>query len=62
MKEIPGDDRANQGPMKVLGLTWDIESNMIGLNKKKTKSSNSKSTQKRSFKTDIISLWSVRSV
>ena len=56
MKEIPGDDRANQGPMKVLGLTWDIESDMIGLNKKKTKSSNSKSTQKRSFKTDIISL------
>ena len=35
MKEIPSDDRANQGPMKILGLTWDIESDMIGLNKKK---------------------------
>ena len=54
MKEIPSDDRANRGPMKILGLTWDIESDMIGLNKKKTKSSNSKSNQKRSFKTDII--------
>ena len=24
MKEIAIEDRANQGPMKVLGLTWDI--------------------------------------
>ena len=35
MKKIPGDDRANRGPMKILGLTWDIESEMIGLNEKK---------------------------
>ena len=35
IKEIPSDDRANQGPMKILGLTWYIESDMIGLNKKK---------------------------
>ena len=25
IKEIPSDDRANQGPMKILGLTWYIE-------------------------------------
>ena len=35
MKEIPSDDRANQSSMKLLGLTWDIESDLIGLNKKK---------------------------
>ena len=29
MKEIPSDDRANQGPIEVLGLIWDIESDMI---------------------------------
>ena len=34
MKEIPSDDRANQGPMKILGPIWYIESDMIGLNKK----------------------------
>ena len=54
MKEIPSDDRANRGPMKILGLTWNIESDMICLNKKKTKSSNSKSKLKRSFKRDNI--------
>ena len=27
MKEIPSDDRENKGPMKILGVTWDIESN-----------------------------------
>ena len=33
MKEIPSDDRANRGPMKILGLTRDIESDMIDFNK-----------------------------
>ena len=35
MKEIPVDDRAKQGSMKILGLTWVIEDDMIGLNKQK---------------------------
>ena len=35
MKEIPCDDRADRGPMQILGLTWDIESDMIDFNKKK---------------------------
>ena len=35
MLEIPSDDRANRGPMTILGLTLDIESDMIDLNKKK---------------------------
>ena len=54
MKEIPSYERANRGPMKILGLTWIIESDMIGLNKKKTKSSNSKSNLKKSFERDNI--------
>ena len=32
MKEIPVDDRAKHGPMKILDLTWVIEDDMIGLN------------------------------
>ena len=34
MKEIPSADRVNRVPMKILGLTWDIQSDLIGLNKK----------------------------
>ena len=32
MKEIPYKDRANEGPMKILGLTWIPESDLIALN------------------------------
>ena len=35
MKEIPVDDSAKQGPMKILGLTWVIEDDMIGISKQK---------------------------
>ena len=53
MKEIPSDDRASRVFLKILGLTWNIENNMIGLNKKnKAKQIN----QNKSFKTDIIGL------
>ena len=31
MNEIPVDDRANQGPMKILGLTWMVENDTICL-------------------------------
>ena len=31
MKEIPSDDKANRSPVKILGLTWDIGSDMICL-------------------------------
>ena len=35
MKEIAMGDRANQGPMKILGLTWVVESDRISLNRQK---------------------------
>ena len=31
MQEIPNEDRANEGPMKILGLTWIPESDLIAL-------------------------------
>ena len=50
MKEIPSDDRANRGPMKILGLTWDIESDMIGLNKKKQSQVTANLTKRETLK------------
>ena len=47
MKEIPSDGSANQGPMKILGLTWYIESDMIGLNKKKNQNGVTSNLTKR---------------
>ena len=35
MKQIPDGDKAGQGPMKILGLTWLVQDNMLCLGKPK---------------------------
>ena len=50
MNEIPLDDRASQGPMKILGLTWIIENDTICLKGHKESNANSGLTKREALK------------
>ena len=50
MNEIPLDDRASQGPMTILGLTWMIENDTICLKGRKESNANSGLTKREALK------------
>ena len=50
MNEIPLDDRASQGPMKILGLTWIIENDTLCLKGHKESNANSGLTKREALK------------
>ena len=50
MNEIPLDDRASQGPMKIYGLTWMIEKDTICLKGHKESNANSGLTKREALK------------
>ena len=50
MNEIPLDDRASQGPIKILGLTWIIENDTICLKGHKESNANSGLTKREALK------------
>ncbi|MEW8544133.1 MAG: DUF1759 domain-containing protein, partial [Candidatus Thiodiazotropha sp.] len=54
MQEIPDDDRAKQGPMKILGLKWDVTNDAIGLNKQSLEVNN---LTKRTVLKNIASIF-----
>ena len=63
MKEITMGDRANQGPMKIIGLTWVVESDRICLNRQKQNHTTSNITKREVLKQifsvyDLLGLFS----
>ena len=57
MKEIPNEDRANEGPMKILGLTWIPESDLIALNSLDHRPSHELNITKRTTLKQISSVY-----